>query len=292
LALLGRVVCPYCKRLTLKGKYCMNCGKELPPELQEVPPTAAPAQPTRVAEAKPQPQPTETVAQPAQPAQPTAPPTTVGEMIPEEVAEERKLIEQLSKLYSWSLRLIDLLLDGEATTDVFTEIYDEYSSRIATLDEKRRDMITKYEERLRELNERSENLKIRHEIGEIGDRDYIRQKIDIDKEISKIRPKLAILQNPIEIRLADIPSFTQSVEKKIKDINEKGTQLGLSSQQVSKITSDLQSLLDASRTLIEQHNKIKHEIQKIEIRYKIGELKQDEYLAQKQRLERQLELTF
>jgi len=289
LALLSRVVCPYCKRLTLKGKYCMNCGKELPPELQEVSPAAAPAQPTRAAEAKPQPPPAEAAAQPAQLA---APPTTVSEMIPEEVAEERKLIEQLSKLYSWSLRLIDLLLDGEATSDVFTEIYDEYSSRIATLDDKRREMITKYEERLRELNERSENLKIRHEIGEIGDRDYIRQKIDIDKEISKIRPKLAILQNPIEIRLADIPSFTESVEKKIKDINEKGTQLGLSSQQVSKITSDLQSLLDASRTLIEQHNKIKHEIQKIEIRYKIGELKQDEYLAQKQRLERQLELTF
>ncbi len=266
----------------------MNCGKELPPELQEAPSAAAPAQPVQVPEAKPQPRPAEATVTPTQP----QPPATVEGMIPEEVTEERKLIEQLSKLYSWSLRLIDLLLDGEATSDVFTEIYEEYSSRITTLDEKRRDMIAKYEERLRELNERSENLKIRHEIGEIGDRDYIRQKIEIDKEISKIRPKLAILQNPIEIRLADIPSFTQSVEKKVKDINEKGTQLGLSSQQISKIISDLQSLLDASQTLIEQHNKIKHEIQKIEIRYKIGELKQDEYLAQKQRLERQLELTF
>lgn len=292
MALLGRVVCPYCKRLTLKGKYCMNCGKELPPELQEITPAAAPAQAPRAAETRPQPPTQPSVEAAVQPAQPPPAPTTVEGMVPEEVAEERKLIEQLSKLHSWSLRLIDLLLDGEATVDVFTEIYDEYSSRIATLDDKRREMIARYEDRLKELNERSENLKIRHEIGEIGDRDYIRQKIEIDKEISKIRPKLAILQNPIEIRLADIPSFTQSVEKKIKDINEKGAQLGLSSQQVSKITSDLQSLLDASRTLIEQHNKIKHEIQKIEIRYKIGELKQDEYLAQKQRLERQLELTF
>ncbi|MEM4355355.1 MAG: hypothetical protein QW082_03680 [Nitrososphaerota archaeon] len=286
LALLNRVVCPHCKRLTLRGKYCMNCGKELPAELSiEMPtPQATPPQPPEE-----QPSPTMPAAQQAVP-----PPALQAAEAPvaEDVAEERKLVEQLSKLHTWSLKLIDLLLTREVPINVFKELYEEYRSRITTLDQKRVDSINRISERIRDLTQKSESLKIRHEVNEISDRDYIRQKIELDKELTRLRPKLSILQNPLEIRLADIPSFTESLANKIQNVRSEGKQVGLDDEATSLIINDLQSLLDACQGLVKQHEKIQHEIKKLETRYKIGELKQDEYLAQRQRLERQLELTF
>lgn len=284
MSLLDKVVCPHCKKLTLKGRYCMNCGKEL----REVP-EAAQAPPRFETPFPPQ---QEEVVEPQSPQQVVAAPSAIEPTITEDVAEERKIVEQLSKLYSWSLRLLDLFLEGEAPLDAFREIYQEYNSRIATLEEKRRDLLKRYEDRLKELSERADNLKVRHEIGEVGDKEYIRHKIEIDREISRLRPKLGILQNPIEIRLADIPSFTESLNNRIKAVREKGEGLGLTQEETANIVSDLQAISEATEVMMEQHRRIKHEIQKIEIRYKIGELKQEEYMTQKQRLERQLELTF
>jgi hypothetical protein len=43
--------------------------------------------------------------------------------------------------------------------------------------------------------------------------------------------------------------------------------------------------------LVKQYERIRTEIQKLEVRYKVGELPHEEYLSQKRRLERQLELT-
>ncbi|GBC70265.1 hypothetical protein HRbin02_00029 [Candidatus Calditenuaceae archaeon HR02] len=286
MALLNRVVCPHCKRLTLRGKYCMNCGKELPTELALETPIQQPSPPQQAEELTPTgppatPQASQTLTQPV----PEAPAA-------EDVAEERKLVEQLSKLHTWSLKLIDLLLAGEVPITVFRELYDEYRSRISTLDQKRVDTMNRISERIKELTQKSESLKIRHEVNEISDRDYIRQKIELDKELTRLRPKLSILQNPLEIRLADIPSFTESLANKIQSVKSNGENIGLDKDTISMIVTDLQSLLDACQGLVKQHEKIQHEIKKLETRYKIGELKQDEYLAQRQRLERQLELTF
>lgn len=264
----------------------MNCGKELPTELALETPIQQPSPPQQAEELTPTgppatPQASQTLTQPV----PEAPAA-------EDVAEERKLVEQLSKLHTWSLKLIDLLLAGEVPITVFRELYDEYRSRISTLDQKRVDTMNRISERIKELTQKSESLKIRHEVNEISDRDYIRQKIELDKELTRLRPKLSILQNPLEIRLADIPSFTESLANKIQSVKSNGENIGLDKDTISMIVTDLQSLLDACQGLVKQHEKIQHEIKKLETRYKIGELKQDEYLAQRQRLERQLELTF
>lgn len=260
----------------------MNCGKDLQVEVVE-----------RVTEPKVEPEVlSPTVTQPPGPSvqQPAAQP--VEQQLAEDVTEERKLIEQLSKLYNWSLKLINLLLEKEASSDVFVEIYEEYSTRLNNINERRLELLQRYEQRLRELTEKVENLKVRHEVGEVGDREYIRQKIELDREITKLRPKIGILQNPVEIRLADIADFTENLKRLMEDVKSKGPQLGISQQLTSKIVSDLENLLKATDVMREMHKKIKHEIAKLELRFKIGELKQDEYLAQRQRLERQLELVF
>ncbi|MCS7118236.1 MAG: hypothetical protein NZ957_05580 [Thaumarchaeota archaeon] len=286
MAVLGRVVCPHCGKLTIKGKFCMNCGKELDVQVsqQVVQPRAGPQQPA------PPPTPsTEQVPvaaeQPAQPEQPK-------DVQLEELAEERKLVEQLSKLYNWQLRLVDLFMDGEATFDAFSEIYTDYESRITTLNQKRLEMINRFEERIKELTQRLDNLKLRHEVSEVTDREYIRQKIEIDREISKLRPKLTILQNPIEIKIGEIPKFRSEVLERIERVKKQAKELNLPVEWAEKVVNNLNVLLDAIGELVKQYDRIKAEMVKLELRYKVGELKHDEYMTQRQRLERQLELTF
>lgn len=286
MAVLGRVVCPHCGKLTIKGKFCMNCGKEL-----EAPATQPPVQP-RPTPPQPGPPTPPTIELAAPPAEQQAPPEAPKEVQPEELTEERRLVEQLSKLYNWQLRLVDLFLDGEATFDAFSEIYTDYESRIATLNQKRLEMISRYEERIKELTQRLDNLKLRHEVSEITDREYIRQKIEIDREISKLRPKLTILQNPIEIKIGDIPRFRSDIQERMERVKRQAKDLNMPEEWVQRVVNNLRVLLDAIGELVKQYERIKAEMVKLELRYKVGELKHDDYMSQRQRLERQLELTF
>ncbi|MEN3048212.1 MAG: hypothetical protein ABDH63_05470 [Candidatus Caldarchaeales archaeon] len=286
MAVLGRVVCPHCGKLTIKGRFCMNCGKEL-----EAPAPQQPAQP-RPTPPQPSPPTPTPVEQVAPPAEQQAPPEAPKEVQPEELAEERRLVEQLSKFYNWQLRLIDLYLDGEAAFDAFSEIYTDYESRLAVLNQKRLEMISRFEERIKELTQRLDNLKLRHEVSEITDREYIRQKIEIDREISKLRPKLTILQNPIEIKIGEIPKFRSEILERIERVKRQAKDLNMPEEWVQRIVNNLKVLLDAIGELVKQYERIKAEMVKLELRYKVGELKHDDYMTQRQRLERQLELTF
>ncbi|MCS7094528.1 MAG: hypothetical protein NZ988_01785 [Thaumarchaeota archaeon] len=286
MAVLGRVVCPHCGKLTIKGRFCMNCGKELEAQVSQpqVQARAPPQQPT----SSPAPSGEQVSAAVEQPAQLE----TSKEVQPEELAEERKLIEQLSKLYSWQLRLVDLFMEGEATFDAFSEIYADYESRITTLNQKRLEMINRFEERIKELTQRLDNLKLRHEVSEVTDREYIRQKIEIDREISKLRPKLTILQNPIEIKIGEIPKFRSDLLERMERVKKQAKELNVPEGWVDRIVNNLNVLLNAIGELVKQYERIKAEMVKLDLRYKVGELKHDEYMTQRQRLERQLELTF
>jgi chromosome segregation ATPase len=292
MAVLGRVVCPHCGKLTIKGRYCMNCGKEL---------EAPPAQVTTPVTPQPEAPPISVTPGPAQPTPPpeqrpvsgeaVQPPESVRETAAEEIAEERRVVEQLSKLYNWQIKLINLFLEGESTPEIFTEIYSDYESRIKALNEKRLEMIGRYEARMKELTQRLETLKLRHEVSEISQREYIRQKIEIDNELSKLKPKLAVLQNPIEIKIGEIPKFREEILRLIESVKTKGPQLNLPQEFVDRVVNNLNALLDAMQDLVKQYERIRTEIQKLEVRYKVGELPHEEYLSQRRRLERQLELT-
>lgn len=257
---MERVLCPHCGKLTIKGRFCMFCGKEIK-ELEapsEAPPTAAPAEVPK----------------------------------PEEVSEERRLIEQIANLHRWRLKLLDVMFEGGTSPDIFEEIYREYRERLESLEAKRREEKTKLEEKISELTAKLNQLKVRHEVGEIPDRQYIMSKLEIDKELSKLRPKLGLLQNPFDIKLADIPDFEASIRSRLEKIKSSASKLNISSEMLSIIEKDLTDMLEDLNVLIEQHKKIKKELEKLELRYRIGELKEDEYLAQKQRFEKQLELQF
>ncbi|MCD6535641.1 MAG: CdvA-like protein [Thaumarchaeota archaeon] len=209
---------------------------------------------------------------------------------PQEVSEERRIVEQLANFYNWRHKLIELFLNGEAAAEVFTEIYREYRSRIQSINAKRMELIKSLEQKMSELTTRLEQLKVRHEVGEISDRQYITDKLAIDRELSKIKPKLNMLYNAFNVKLADIPDYEEKLRKFKDEIAERGKSLGLSQEDVEMIIEDLDETLESLKGLLELHKKLKKELDKIELRYRIGELTEEEYQAAKQKIERQMQL--
>ena len=274
-----RVECPNCHRQTIKGKFCIYCGYTL-----EAPPQ--PPKPAAVEEVEqPSEQLPEIVAEAPQPTE-AAPPTPSEDV----AVEEKRLVDQLSSVYSWYFRLIDLFLEREADLEVFKELFNEYRTRLKNLNERREAEINKIEEKINNLNAQLEKLRVKHEIGEIPDRHYITQKLEIDREIGRLRPKLMFLRNPFNIRLGDLPAFKSQVEERLNRVKNNGRELGLTDDIINQIEEDNTAVLKVIEVLMEQHHKIRKELNKLELRYKIGELKQSEYLSLKQKLERQLEM--
>lgn len=274
-----RVECPNCHRQTIKGKFCIYCGYTL-----EAPPQ--PPKPAAVEEVEqPSEQLPEIVAEAPQPTE-AAPPTPSEDV----AVEEKRLVDQLSSVYSWYFRLIDLFLEREADLEVFKELFNEYRTRLKNLNERREAEINKIEEKINNLNAQLDKLRVKHEIGEIPDRQYITQKLEMDREIGRLRPKLMFLRNPFNIRLGDLPAFKSQVEERLNRVKNNGRELGLTDDIINQIEEDNTAVLKVIEVLMEQHHKVRKELNKLELRYKIGELKQSEYLSLKQKLERQLEM--
>ena len=270
-----KVVCPHCGRLTNKAPYCKYCGKPL--DLSEG--DSREAEDTGSKKAG-----EEVIIE------------KVGEEVLErkpavqEVSEERKIVEQLANVYNWRNRLLELFLNGEASAEVFIDIYKEYRNRIKAVNSKRLEMIKSLEDRISELNSKLEQLKIRHEIGEIPDKQYITEKLSIDRELSKIKPRLNILHNAFNVKLADLPEYEAKIREFRDRISSEGVSRGLSEEDVNMIVSDLDETLESLKDLLELHRKLKRELEKIELRYRVGELTEEEYLAAKQKIQRQMEI--
>ena len=270
-----KVVCPHCGKLTNKAPYCKYCGKPLDlPDEKSPEPEEAESEKTKK----------EIVIE------------RVGEEVLErkpsvqEISEERKIVEQLANVYNWRNSLLELFLNGEASAEVFVDIYKEYRNRIKAVNSKRLEMIRSLEDRISELNSKLEQLKIRHEIGEIPDKQYITEKLSIDRELSKIKPRLNILHNAFNVKLADLPEYEARIREYRDRISSEGVSRGLSEEDVNMIVSDLDETLESLKDLLELHRKLKRELEKIELRYRVGELTEEEYLAAKQKIQRQMEI--
>ncbi|MEN2975128.1 MAG: zinc ribbon domain-containing protein [Candidatus Caldarchaeales archaeon] len=268
---IEKVLCPNCGKLTSKDTYCKFCGKPL-----EV-------KPQTLIEGKTLTKDMPTVSESTSSTTDIIPPA-------QEVVEERKIVEQLSTFHNWRNRLLELLLNGEASVDVFTDIYREYRMRITAVNEKRLQMIKELEEKINDLTARLENLKIRHEVGEIQDKQYITEKLNIDRELSKLKPKLNILHNAFNVKIVDVPRYETKIRELRESVSERGRTIGLTDEDVGMIVSDLNEVLEGIQSLMEVHKRLTKELEKVELRHKVGELTDEEYEAMKQKIRRQMEM--
>lgn len=266
-----KIVCPHCGKETYKAPFCRFCGRPIDLKEMETKGMKEGLEPSSERKG-------EDIEE------------VVEKIPPQEVSEERRIIEQLANLYNWRHKLIELFLSGEAVADVFIEIYKEYRSKIQSVNTRRIELIKSLEQKMNELTTRLEQLKVRHEVGEISDRQYITDKLAIDRELSKIRPKLNMLYNVSNVKLADIPEYEEKLRKFKDEIDRRGETLGLSRDDVEMITDDLNEMLESLKGLLELHKKLRKELDKIELRYRIGELTEEEYQAAKQKIERQMQL--
>ena len=260
-----KIICPHCGHETYKAPFCTFCGKPLDSDEASMNESSEEAQRENQSREE------------------------VEKQIPE-ISEERKLVEQLSNYLNWRHKLIEVFLNGEASSEVFLEVYKEYRAKIQSINSRRTEMINSLQQRLNELTTRLEQLKVRHEIGEVSDKQYITEKLSIDREVSKIKPKLNILHNFFDVKLADIPSYEERLKNLKDQVAEKGKSMGLSEEDVNMILEDLDQTLGSLKDLLELHKKLKKELDKIELRYRIGELTEEEYQAAKQKVERQMQL--
>jgi len=265
-----KIICPHCGRETNRAPFCKFCGKPISiKEVEEMEERSKPSEEEMHAERIIE---------------------DIEKFPPQEISEERRIIEQLANFYNWRHKLIELFLNGEAAPDAFLEIYKDYRVRIQSINSRRMELINQLEQRMSELTNRLEQLKVRHEVGEVSDRQYITDKLAIDRELSKIKPKLNMLHNSFNVKLADIPSYEEKLRKFKDEISERGKSLGLDEEGIEMIVADLDETLDSLKDLLELHKKLKKELDKIELRYKIGELTEEEYQAAKQKIERQMQL--
>lgn len=266
-----KVVCPHCGKLTEKGLFCKFCGRPLNVKA-ETPITEKTTPPTLPSEGEPS-------------------STTQEIVLPiQEVTEERKIVEQLSIFYNWKNRLLELFLQGEASPDVFLDIYKEYRARIQAVNEKRLQMLKEIEEKINELTVRLENLKIRHEVGEVPDRQYITEKLNIDRELSRLKPKLNILHNTFNVKIAEVPKYEAKIRELKEKVSERGASLGLKNEEIEMIILDLEEILENIQSLVEVHKRLTKELEKVELRYKVGELTDEEYETMRQKIQRQMEM--
>jgi hypothetical protein len=288
-----KVECPNCHRQTVKLRFCIYCGYALeavrsPPrtvsvgeavQQEPVPETEAP----KPLEVGPQ-QAVETAMLP----EPESEAVEVRETAPMVVAE-KDLMEQLSSLYTWFFRLVDLFLEGEADPEAFSELVGEYGARIKEVGGRLDAKVLEAEERVASLNAELNSLRVRREAGEITDKQYVLRKIEIEKGFEELGRRLTYLRNPFGIRLASLPSFKAQVEERLRRVEEEGGRLGLSEEAIGQVREVSNRVLDAISFLEEQHRRVMREISKLEIRRKTGEISQSEYQSLKQRLERRLE---
>lgn len=255
----------------------MFCGGELPKEevTKEEEEVAAPEAELTVAEEK---------------EAATAPTAQVPAEKPVQEADIQRLIDQLAFLNSWRFKLADMVLTRETRADVFTELYLEYLGRKENLEQKRMEELARTSDKVKELSMQLEQLKIRHEVGEVPDKQYITSKLEIDKDLSKLKPRLMLLQNPFKIKPADLSEFQSSIVDKIEKFEKEAPSLGVDKQTTSKVVKDLSEQLDSIKKLLEEQKKVKKQIEKLDVKFKIGELREEDYKAQKQRLERELNL--
>lgn len=274
-----KVVCPHCGRLTNKARFCKFCGEPLNIDTGE----SLAGEPVSGGEGV-----GEKILSEGE--EKSGASTSEMRVPPQEVSEERKIVEQLANVYNWRNKLLELFLSGEASPEVFIDVYKEYRSRIQAVNSKRLEMIKSLEEKISELTTRLEQLKIRHEVGEVPDRQYITEKLSVDRELSRLRPRLNILHNAFDVKLSDLPDYEAKLREFRDKISSEGTSMGLSQEDVDMIVSDMNEMLNSLKDLLELHQKLKKELEKVELRYRVGELTEEEYQALKQKIERQMEI--
>lgn len=286
----ARIKCPNpkCGKIVPAMKYCIYCGTPLPsaqqprPERREVPPPVPPLVPP-----------------PAQPAQPAPPLGLEGEIV--------SLMSNISTMYTRKIALFKLFKSGEVSERVFLRLYNEYSgklsellnARVRKLEELRRSL-DEINKRLNEIALNLEELSVRYKIGEVDLGTFSQRSEKLKSEqrelevmARSIRSCLDRLEKllgdkaPVDIKnmVEDLKSSYEAIKSMVSDGKISGEVLNTVKADVEETITFLESLIRDRR---EKERALKEELETLHARYKIGEIKIEEYERRKKEIQEEI----
>ncbi len=288
-----RIKCPNCGRKVPAMRYCIYCGAQLP--------TATP--PPRVERPRPMEAPPPVpplVPPPKKPAQPSRAPIGLE-------GEITNLMSSISTLYARKIALFRLFQSGEVSEKVFLKLYNEYSSKLSDLLNKRvrrleelRGRLDEIEKRLNEVALNLEELNVRYKIGELDMNTFSQksEKLKIEQReleniAGSIKTNLERLKNllgdksPSEIK--NMESQLKAAYDSIKRMVEEGK---ISNKVLDSVKTDVEETITFLGSLIkdrkEKEKLLREQLETLQARYKIGEISIEEYERQKKELQEKI----
>ena len=217
-------------------------------------------------------------------------------------AQTKRQLGHIRKYTLWKIRLCGILLDDKVSGKVFRRIFDEYTDEIRRFSKVRREKGDLYRVALNEkqqsLNEakwRYEELQVRASVGELTKQDNLTEMTRLNKRINMLTDEVKILQDRLEKfeNLLDGISGRELFE--LEEIMRRTVDLAESMADAEKITHDTAvlvraNLLDDLKMFEDESENlgtvkdIKEELEVLEARLKVGEIDENVYSSERQRL--------
>ena len=208
-------------------------------------------------------------------------------------------IEELRKHWAWQLKLVDMITEIGISEEVFTKIYNEYSTEIERLgnilEERRSASTEEYARKKAELMEMEtahEELSVRVAVGQLPSR-ALQRRTPISKErmdgLTKDIRRLETILSKLDDVMGDIyPEDKRNLEdiarKCLRSLDGLVVEGKISRELSERLREDLTSALALFRAPEEKReteSALRDELETLEVRYKVGEITLEEFESMK-----------
>lgn len=208
-------------------------------------------------------------------------------------------IEELRKHWAWQLKLVDMITEIGISEEVFTKIYNEYSTEVERLgnilEERRAASSEEYARKKAELSEMEtahEELSVRVAVGQLPSR-ALQRRTPISKErmdgLTRDIKRLETTLSKLDDLMGDIyPEDKRNLEdiarKSLRSLDGLVVEGKISRELSERLREDLTSALALFRAPEEKReteSALRDELETLEVRYKVGEITLEEFESMK-----------
>ncbi|MBA7613848.1 hypothetical protein ES703_21106 [subsurface metagenome] len=208
-------------------------------------------------------------------------------------------IEELRKHWAWQLKLVDMITEIGISEEVFTKIYNEYSTEVERLgnilEERRVASSEEYARKKAELSEMEtahEELSVRVAVGQLPSR-ALQRRTPISKErmdgltrdINRLETTLSKLDDLMgDIYPEDKRNLEDIARKNLRSLDGLVVEGKISRELSERLREDLTSALALFRAPEEKReteSALRDELETLEVRYKVGEITLEEFESMK-----------
>ena len=188
----------------------------------------------------------------------------------EKVENIEKIFTQISTTIKWRVKLLDIA-GKNGLSETILDLYREYSKRETILGNMVKPFLTSIKRRVAEISKKKAELKEQLAKGEISFYEYISRKIELDRSLEAS-----------EDMLRQKPLFSYDEAAKLLEI--------LNSEEVKAlhlpddVKKDVERIRGLLEDILSQKQYLKRELDKLELRFKVGEITEEEYKEIREKL--------